>query len=411
MKNPIISKKIILVLIPVLSLCFGFLFNEDLSTGGAKWDFYSTLPAITDFSDLIFGNFHIYTRHFPLHYLFLAVPYSIFDDVYALRIIYLLFSLTLPIFVYLSICKIYKVSTINSLIISASLLFLPFFRASAIWPNAHLTALIFLVIANYFYIRSVESNKFIHNFINIFFLSLSTYCVQSYAIFFLFYLFNYYQNNTKKNFFYIVIVCFLFSLPGFFFIFNNPREGFVGLVFSNNLSYTVITNLSIVFFFIVFFLINKTNFLVIKKYFLNLNFYEIFILILFFFLLVFDYKEIGFTVGGGFFYKMSLLLFQNKLIFFISGFLGLMTSYLFFKNEKKIFYTLVLLNLTSIAYYTSQKYFEPLLIISILIFHQNFLSKNIINDFKNTLTFYILIFAYYVIATINSIYGLSKLAA
>ena len=149
MKNPIISKKIILVLIPVLSLCFGFLLNEDLSTGGAKWDFYSTLPAITDFSDLIFDNFHIYTRHFPLHYLFLAVPYSIFDDVYALRIIYLLFSLTLPIFVYLSICKIYKVSTINNLIISASLLFLPFLRASAIWPNAHLTALIFLVIANF----------------------------------------------------------------------------------------------------------------------------------------------------------------------------------------------------------------------------------------------------------------------
>jgi len=200
-------------------------------------------------------------------------------------------------------------------------------------------------------------------------------------------------------------------LPGFFFIFNNPREGFVGLVFSNNLSYTIITNLSIVFFLIVFFLMNKTNFLVIKKYFLNLNFYEIFILILFFFLLVFDYKEIGFTVGGGFFYKMSLFLFQNKLIFFISGFLGLMTSYLFFKNEKKIFYTLVLLNLTSIAYYTSQKYFEPLLIISILIFHQNFLSRNIINDFKNILTFYTLFFAYYVIATINSIYGLSKLAA
>ena len=88
-----------------------------------------------------------------------------------------------------------------------------------------------------------------------------------------------------------------------------------------------------------------------------------------------------------------------------------MTFYLFFKNEKKIFYTLVLLNLTSIAYYTSQKYFEPLLIISILIFHQNFLSRNIINDFKNILTFYTLLFAYYVIATINSIYGLSKLAA
>ena len=183
MKNLIISKKIILVLIPVLSLYFGFLFDEDLSTGGSKLDFYSTLPAVTGLSDLIFMNFYEYTRHFPLHYLILSVPYSIFGDVYALRLVYLLFSLLLPIFVYLNLCKIYKIPKINCLIISASLLFLPFFRTSAIWPNAHLTALIFLVIANYCYIKSITTNKFFYKFINIFFLSLSTYCIQSYAIF------------------------------------------------------------------------------------------------------------------------------------------------------------------------------------------------------------------------------------
>ena len=412
MKNLFLSKKTILVLIPILSLFLGFLFGEDLSTGGATKDFYATLPAVTDFSNLIFNTTHHYTRHFPLHYFILSIPHFIFNDIYAIRIVYLFFSLTLPFFVYLNLCEIYKVSKINNLIISASLLFLPYFRASAIWPNAHLTALIFLVVANFFYIRSVVSSKFIYKFMNIFFLSLSTYCVQSYAIFFLFYLFNYYQNDSKKNFLKIMIICFFFSMLGFYLIINNPfRDGVIGLNFSNNLSYTIITNLSIIFFFIIFYLINKNNFSLMKKYFLNLNIYENLILIFLFYLLVLDYKEIGFFYGGGFFYKMSLFLFQNKLIFFISGFFGFVTFYLFFKNEKKIFYTLVLLNCTSIAYYTSQKYFEPLLIISILIFHQNFLSRNIINDFKNTLTFYTLIFAYYVIATINSIYGLSKLAA
>lgn len=411
MKNLFLSKKIVLILLPILSLFFGFIFEEDLSTGGAKWDFYSTLPAITDFSNLVFDNFHIYTRHFPLHYLILSVPYFVFDNVYAIRIVYLLFSLILPIFVYLNIRKIYKVPIINCLVISVSLLFLPFFRTSAIWPNAHLTALIFLIVANYFYIRSIESNKFIYKFFNIFFLSLSTYCVQSYVIFFLFYLFNYYQNDTKRNFLNIIVICFLFSLPGFYFIFNNPRVGFVGLVFSNNLSYTIIANFSIIFFFIIFFLINKNNISIIKRYISNLNIYEIFLLIIIFCLLIFDYKEIGFSVGGGFFYKLSNFLFANKLLFFISGFLGLLIFYLFFKNEKKIFYTLLLLNFTSIAYYTSQKYFEPLLIVSILIFHNNFLSKNVINDFKNTLAFYILIFIYFIIATINSGYGLSKLSA
>ena len=409
MKNLIISKKIILILIPVLSLYFGFLFNEDLSTGGGKLDFYSTLPAVTGFSNLNFTNFYEYTRHFPLHYLILSVPDYIFSDVYAVRVVYLIFSLLLPTFVYLNLCKIYKVPKINCLIISASLLFLPFFRTSAIWPNAHLTALIFLVVANYFYIKSITTNKFFHKFINIFFLALSTYCIQSYAVFFLFYLFNYYQNDTKKKFLTLLVICFLFSLPGFYLIFNNPRVGFVGLAFSNNLPYTIIANLSIIFFFIIFFLINKNNFSIVKKYFFNLNISEIFILIFLFFLLMISYEEIGFSVGGGFFYKLSMLLLQNKIIFYLTGFLGLLIFYLFFKEEKKIFYTLVLLNLTSIAYYTSQKYFEPLLIVSILVFHQNFLSKNIINTIKNTLVFYLIIFIYFLIATINSGYGLSTL--
>jgi len=410
MKNLIISKKIIIVLIPFLSLYFGFLFDEDLSTGGAKLDFYSTLPAVVDLSNFIFINFYEYTRHFPLHYFIVSIPYSIFGDVHTVRMVYLLFSLLLPTFVYLNISKIYSVPKINCLIISSSLLLLPFFRTSAIWPNAHLTAIVFLVISNYFYIKNTISNSFYYKFANIFFLSLATYCIQSYAVFFLFYLLNYYQNNKKKNFFYILIFCFLFSLPGFYLIFNNPRFGLFGLAFSNNLSYTIITNFSIIFFFIIFFLVNKNNFLLIKKYFFKLSFYEIFILIFLFFLLILGYKEIGFSVGGGFFYKLSLFLFQNKIIFYLTGFLGLLIFYLFYKNEKKIFYILILLNLTSMAYYTSQKYFEPLLIVSFLIFYQNFLSKNIINTFKNALIFYIIIFIYFIIAVINNGYEFSKLS-
>ena len=150
MKNLFISKKIILVVIPILSLYLGFLFDEDLSTGGGKLDFYQTFPAIKDFSNLIFSNFNIYTRHFPLHFLTLSFPYFIFGDEYIMRIFYLLFSLTLPIFVYLNLCKIYSNYKTNILIISVSIIFLPFFRSSAIWPNAHMTAVIFLTIANYF---------------------------------------------------------------------------------------------------------------------------------------------------------------------------------------------------------------------------------------------------------------------
>ena len=156
-------------------------------------------------------------------------------------------------------------------------------------------------------------------------------------------------------------------------------------------------------------MINKNNFKLIKNYLCDLKIFEFFILLFLFTLLLFGYDVINTPVGGGFFYKISLFLLKNKLLFFISGFMGLLTLYILFKNEKKIFYTILLINFTSISYYTSQRYFEPLLIVSILIFHQNFLSKNIINNFKNILTFYTLIFIYYLIASINNIYNLSKL--
>ena len=406
MKNLFISKKIIIVLIPIISLFFGFLFGEDLSTGGGEKDFYRTFPAVTDFSNFIFNTTYQYTRHFPFHYLFLSIPHFFFNDQYLTRVVYLLFSLSLPIFIYLNLCKINEVSKINNMIISVSILLLPFFRASAIWPNAHLTALIFLVVSNYFYMINIQSNKFSNKFLNIFFLSLSTYCIQSYAVFFLFYLINYYQNNTKKDFFIIITICILFSLPGFYLILNTPTG--TKLDFSNNLSYTVITNLSIIFFFLTFFLLNKDNFFHIKRYSMRLKYHEIILLVFIFFLLIISYDEFGFSAGGGFFYKISFFLFKNNIIFYASGFLGLLVCYLFYKNEKNIFYIILLLNFTAIAYYTSQKYFEPLFIVSIFIFSKNFLTENILNNFKNTLIFITLIFIYFIVASINNNYGFSK---
>ena len=402
-----ISKITILILIPVLSLFFGFLSGEDLSTGGSKNDFYKTFPAVTDFSNFIFNSTHMHTRHFPFHYLVLSIPYSIFNDVYIARIIYLIFSLTLPLFVYLNLCRIYDNSRINNLLISVSLLFLPFFKASAIWPNAHLTALIFLVIANYYYILSLQSDKFIYKFFNILFLSFSTYCVQSYAVFFLFYIINFYHISSKKKFFTIILICVLFSLPGFYFIFNIPKVGLAGLEFTENFSYTIITNFSIIFFFLLFFLINKNNYLIIKKNLLELNIYEIFLIFFLFSILFLNYKGIT-AAGGGFFYKLSLFFFKSKILYFCSSFLGLLIFYLFFKTEKKIFYIILLLNFTSIAYYTSQKYFEPILIVIILVFYKSFLVKNIIDSFKNVMTFYVLIFIYSIIAVINNNYSLSR---
>ena len=144
---------------------------------------------MTDFSNFIFNTRHEYTSHFPLHYILLSIPQIIFKNTFGIKLTYLIFSLLLPFLVYINICKLYPKQKFNVSIICLSLLFLPFYRASAFWPNAHLTALIFLLFANYFYILSLNSQNFKYKFLVIFFLSLSTYSMQSYVVFFIFYLF------------------------------------------------------------------------------------------------------------------------------------------------------------------------------------------------------------------------------
>ena len=41
---------------------------------------------------------------------------------------------------------------------------------------------------------------------------------------------------------------------------------------------------------------------------------------------------------SGIFYKLSNLLFDNNFLFFLTGFLGLILSWLFYKIDKNIFY-------------------------------------------------------------------------
>ena len=153
MKNLNLKKTILIIFLPVFSLVIGFVYNEDLSTGGSKLDFFETFPAVLNYANGQLTEFHHHTRHFPLHYLLLSIPQSLFENILITKIFYLVFTLLTPIFLYLNLNIIYPSNKENNLIISFAIIFIPYFRASAIWPNAHLTAIIFLLIANYFFLR------------------------------------------------------------------------------------------------------------------------------------------------------------------------------------------------------------------------------------------------------------------
>ncbi len=169
MKNLNLKKTISITIIPILSLMISFIFNEDLSTGGSELDFIETFPAVLNYANGELTEFHHHTRHFPLHYLILSIPQSFFNNVFFTKIFYLIFSILIPIFLYLNLNIIYPSNKQNNLIISFAILFIPYFRASAIWPNAHLTAIIFLLISNYFFLISKKNKNFSLVILNLFF--------------------------------------------------------------------------------------------------------------------------------------------------------------------------------------------------------------------------------------------------
>ena len=62
-------------------LFLGFFLNEDLSTGGARKDFFDTFEAVKDYANFQFNSYSLHTRHFPLHYLILSIPHAIFENI------------------------------------------------------------------------------------------------------------------------------------------------------------------------------------------------------------------------------------------------------------------------------------------------------------------------------------------
>jgi hypothetical protein len=393
----------IFILIPLITLFLGFAFNEDLSTGGASWDFNLTWPVVVNYSSFNFFGADQFTRHMPLHYTFLALLNIVIDDAYFVRLFYLFFSLLLPFFLYLNLSKIYDYNKITLLIFSFSFLYIPLFRSSAIWSNSHLTATIFFLIGNYFYLKSKNQNNSINSFLNLLFLAFAIYSLQTYLILFLYYLYNYFLSEKFNTFIKLFLFSCLLGLPGLYFIVLNSR--IANITYSHDIFYTLSTNFSLIFFNLSFLLFNNETFKIFINKIKNLTKIEIcaffFLVVLIFYnqsLFIFDSR----LRGGGFFYKLSFLMLNNNLIFIISSLLGLIAVYIAFKYEHKILYIILIINLMALNIIIYQKYFEPLFLIIIAILYKNFLIDNILKSLKNTLIFYSLILFYFLIAQINT---------
>ena len=400
----------IIIIISLGSFFYGFFSNEDLSTGGSTWDFRLIWPIVEEYSKFnLTSEKSQISRHVPLHYLILSLFNLIFEEKNSVRFVYFLFSFSLPLFLYLNLKLLYKNKEHEIIIICLSLFLLPFFRSSAIWANAHLTALIFFLISNYFYLLSIIKKNQNLKFLNLFFLALSTYSIQSYVILYLFYLYRYYFKETFKFFLILFFFSCVLGLPGLILININPR--IVYLPFSQDWFFNLSANLSLIFFYFLIVIMNNQNFKILLNQFIKINIYEIIFLTFLFIVIAtnLDYSLMTSSLkGGGFFYKMSHFLFSNNTFFLSIIFFSLFIIFSIVSLQKNLLELIIIMNLMSIGVFVYQKYFEPFFLIILFTITKNYLIENLLLNKKNVLIFYSMLLIYFLLTYLNDTFEFSR---
>ncbi len=389
-----------------LSLFIDLYLNIDLAgSGGFIADFKHTWP-------LVENPFAFSTNidiKFPLHYYIAAIIYKIVNDKEILRLVYCLISIPVPYLFFLCLKIKFKRIDLNNLFLFSLIIFLlPSFRSAPVWPNTQITGIIFFLISLFYFLKWENKGQFKkfskELFLIVLFMSLTVYTRQLYAMIFFYFMIVFYLKLSKEIFFKTVFIVGAFALPGIIFVIFWPR--ILQATFEFKIYNSLLVNSSIISFYLIpFFSILyffEKKIIQFKKKELELFLIIIFVL---FCSIFFDYN---YLMGGGYFIKLSKILFDNLYFFYITSIIGFFLIYILsLENRLDLLLNIILLTVIS-AYIIFMKYFEPMYILILFLLMKNKLT-NIFLKKRKYIYFYHLYFTIYLItAVINSYLLLSK---
>jgi len=382
-------------------LLIGFYFNEDGTGGGAKGDFEVTYGFILALQENILSDPKDWTLvHTPLHFIIFSFITKIITDTDVLRLIFCIFSLSLPLLFYSTILLQNRNNVLknNILIISSIILLIPSFRYTSIWANNLITSLFFFILSIYFF-KKWEMNKKnsldTNSFFQILFLVLATYTRQYFAVFFIYFLFRYLQYFTIKSFIKLFGICVISSIPVLYYTYLFPELLTGQLITPRAINYFLLGNSSImsitlipiIFLNLIFGQIN------IKRLFIA-SIISLFILIV----LSINFNPINWQ-GGGVNYMISQKLFENNLYFYSTSFLCLVIFiYVSIENKENILIFLILIFMFfSMQVY--QRYYEPMLFIIFF----TLIKTDLVNIFYQNKTVSLYLVSYFILYYLFSI--------
>tara|TARA_B100001121_G_C18646251_1_gene601798 strand:+ start:21 stop:680 length:660 start_codon:yes stop_codon:yes gene_type:complete len=215
----------------------------------------------------------------------------------------------------------------------------------------------------------------------------------------------YFKNFDFKKFILISLFIFLLTIPGFILIYFDPI--LISTTFDSNISNTILVSSSILSFYLIpFYFIEMINKNSIK--FFDKNFFFIFCFSFLLIILLVNFFNYNYMTGGGFFIKLSYLLFNNNYLFLITSILG-MTFLLSLIRENKINFILIIIMLIGFpAYMIFQKYYEPMFIFILFLLLKTNIVQNFFSLSRNLILYYLYIFVYLLSAIINDQLNLTK---
>ena len=145
---------LIIFFLSFLSLIYSFFLNEDGTGGGARGDFEVTYGFILALQKNLLANPTEWTLvHTPLHFFILSLITRLIDNPYILRLLFCIFSISIPVIFYLIISKSNEINKENKnfLLISSCIFFIPSFRYTSIWSNDLITSIFFFLISILFF--------------------------------------------------------------------------------------------------------------------------------------------------------------------------------------------------------------------------------------------------------------------
>ena len=333
----------IIYLFLYFSLLLGFYFNEDFGLG-YRTD-YSVLRMYVslfekDFINTLLNFDKLETSHSPIYYIFFLLLEKIsFSDTF-LRLINLHISLLIPYFFYLCLKTKYIFKKENFYILIPCIVFFsPYFRSSSIWPASENLSLLFLLISFYFFLKydAIKEKNLSNILLNAVFLACAAYFRPIYALFSIYFFLRFYLDlKLSTKLLYYLLINILLSFPALYYLFILNVD-FITMHIGHEMNVSRFINqfsitISIIFFYSIPFLLTSVGDILKSSLFKVEN---IILSIIFTYLLIYHFNY-DLTYGGGIFYKVSLLIFDNNYLFYFFSLIALNLLFLILSNNLKV---------------------------------------------------------------------------